>query len=98
VLSQGAAINCPFDLVRTNLQKQAIALAEQPMSTAQIMRLSFSPLSYLRVARQIVASKGVGGLYMGFAFKVAHIGGTGACNAAFIPIFKRLFGIDREVF
>jgi len=35
---------------------------------------------------------------MGFAFKVAHIGGTGACNAAFIPHFKRLFGTEKEIF
>ena len=39
--SLGAALNCPFDLVRTNLQKQAIALAEHPMTTSQILSLSF---------------------------------------------------------
>ncbi|KAL1527482.1 hypothetical protein AB1Y20_016147 [Prymnesium parvum] len=96
--SIGAALNCPFDLVRTNLQKQAIALAEKPMSTAEVLSLTFSPLRYLSVGRQIVAARGVGALYMGLTFKVAHIGGTGACNAALIPYFKRLFGIDREVF
>jgi len=96
--SFGAALNCPFDLMRTNLQKQAIALAEKPMSTAQIVSLSFGPLSYLEVGRQIVNTRGLGALYMGLTFKVAHIGGTGACNAALIPYFKRLFGIEREVF
>uniref|UniRef100_A0A7S2BR69 Uncharacterized protein n=1 Tax=Haptolina brevifila TaxID=156173 RepID=A0A7S2BR69_9EUKA len=95
--SFGAALNCPFDLVRTNLQKQAIALAEHPMTTAQILSLSFSPVAYFNVGRQIVATRGIGALYMGLTFKVAHIGGTGACNAALIPYFKRLFGIEREV-
>ena len=96
--SFGAALNCPFDLVRTNLQKQAIQLAEKPMTSAQIASLSFSPLAYLDVARQIVVSRGVGALYLGLAFKVAHIGGTGACNAVLIPYFKQLFGVEREVF
>ena len=96
--SFGAALNCPFDLVRTNLQKQAIALAEKPMTTTQILSLSFSPVSYFQVAQQIVRTNGIGALYMGLTFKVAHIGGTGACNAALIPYFKKLFGIEREVF
>ena len=96
--SLGAAINCPFDLVRTNLQKQAIALAEHPMSSGQIASLCVSPWAYMSVARQIVATRGVSALYMGLAFKVTHIGGVGACNAALIPYFKRLFGIEREVF
>lgn len=95
--SLGAALNCPFDLVRTNLQKQAIALAEHPMTTTQILSLSFSPVAYFEVAQQIVRTRGIGALYMGLTFKVAHIGGTGACNAAFIPYFKKLFGVDREI-
>ena len=94
--SIGAALNCPFDLVRTNLQKQAIAAAESPMTTGQILSLSFSPVSYFNVGKQIVMARGVGALYMGLTFKVAHIGGTGACNAALIPYFKGLFGMDRE--
>ena len=95
--SFGAAINCPFDLVRTNLQKHAIALAKEPMSTAQIVRLSFSYGAYLEMAQQIVATRGVGALYMGLGFKIAHIGGTGALNAALIPQFKRILGVEREV-
>tara|TARA_B110001452_G_C15198117_1_gene415830 strand:+ start:159 stop:1097 length:939 start_codon:yes stop_codon:yes gene_type:complete len=95
--SLGAAINCPFDLVRTNLQKHAIELAKQPMSSAQILSLAFSPVAYLDMARKIVAARGVGALYMGLGFKIAHIGGTGALNAALIPQAKKLMGIDREV-
>lgn len=96
--SMGAALNCPFDLVRTNLQKQAIAAAEKPMTSAQILSLTFSPISYGRVAAEIVRARGVGALYMGLAFKVAHISGMGACNAAFISVFKKLMGVDRELF
>ena len=95
--SFGAALNCPFDLVRTNLQKHAIALAKEPMTTSQILSLSFSYGAYLDTAKQIVATRGFGALYMGLAFKIAHIGGTGALNAALIPQFKRIFGIEREV-
>ena len=67
------------------------------MTTRQILSLAFSPVAYFEVGRQIVATRGVGGLYMGLAFKVAHIGGTGACNAAFIPYFKRLMGEQQEI-
>lgn len=95
--SLGAAINCPFDLVRTNLQKQAIALANEPMSTGTILRLTFSYGQYFEVAKQIVRANGIGALYMGLTFKVMHIGGTGAMNAAFIPFFKKLMGVDREI-
>lgn len=94
--SLGAAINCPFDLVRTNLQKQAIELAKAPMSTGQIMSLAFSPIAYWKVASQIIAARGIGALYMGLTFKIAHIGGMGAANAMFIPYFKRLFGMSEE--
>ena len=41
-------------------------------------------------------SRGVGALYMGLAFKIAHIGGMGAANAMLIPYFKRLFGMSEE--
>uniref|UniRef100_A0A6T7DMD3 Mitochondrial carrier protein n=1 Tax=Coccolithus braarudii TaxID=221442 RepID=A0A6T7DMD3_9EUKA len=94
----GAAINCPFDLVRTNLQKQAVALAAEPMSRSQIATLAFSPSTYFEVGRQIAYKNGVGALYRGLAFKIAHIGGVGALNAALIPYFKRTFGVRREVF
>jgi hypothetical protein len=96
--SFGAALNCPFDLVRTALQKQAIAAAAKPMSGAQILSLSFSPLAYFEAGRAIYASKGLGALYMGLGFKVLHLGGVGSCNAALIPRFKKWFGIEREVF
>ncbi|KAL3923851.1 MAG: hypothetical protein SGPRY_004094 [Prymnesium sp.] len=69
--SFGALLNCPFDLVRTNLQKQAIAIAERPMTSAEILSLTFSPLRYYSVGRQIVAARGFGALYMGLSFKVS---------------------------
>ena len=83
--------------VRTNLQKQAIALAQQPMSSGQIARLALSPAAYWDTARGIVAARGLGALYLGLGFKIAHIGGTGALNAALIPQFKRILGTEREV-
>jgi hypothetical protein len=73
------------------------ALANEPMSTGTILRMTFSYGAYYEVAAQIVRTSGFGALYMGLAFKVAHIGGTGALNAAFIPYFKKLLGVDREI-
>ena len=67
------------------------------MSTGTILRLTFSYGQYFEVAKQIVRANGIGALYMGLTFKVMHIGGTGAMNAAFIPFFKKLMGVDREI-
>ena len=87
-----------LDLHHTRIgDDDALALAAGPMSTAQILRFVLSPAAYLQTARGIVAARGLGALYMGLTFKIAHIGGTGALNAALIPQFKRLFGVEREL-
>ena len=66
----GACINTPGDTIRSTIQKQVLS---QINSNAAVTSTSF-----LAAGRQIVTSKGVPGLYAGFAFKAFHLGGGGS--------------------
>jgi hypothetical protein len=79
----GAAINTPFDTIRSTLQKRALS----GLIKGQNHKLG---VSLLGVGQDIVSSKGISGLYTGFAFKACHLGGGGALMAFFIPFFKQL--------
>ena len=46
------------------------------------------------VAKEIISSNGIKGLYAGFAFKAIHLGGSGACMACLIPIFSEMMNIS----
>jgi hypothetical protein len=72
----GAAINTPFDTIRSTLQKQVLGSAVEA--------------SFLSTGRSIIASRGAAGLYAGFGFKSLHLGGGGALMAYFVPFFKNL--------
>ena len=43
---------------------------------------------------EIIAQKGVTGLWTGFQFKAVHLGGSGALLAMLIPFFKERLGVD----
>lgn len=74
----GAALNTPFDTIRSTLQKQ-------------VLGSSVVSATFLSTSSAILASKGLGGLYTGFGFKALHLGGGGALMAFFVPFFKNLF-------
>jgi len=81
--------NAPGDVVRSVVQKKSFADPTRPaygISPAGVME-------HLVVAKEIVQSSGVRGLYSGLAFKAAHLGGSGALMAVFIPIFSNMMGI-----
>ena len=46
------------------------------------------------MASEIVAARGIAGLYSGFAFKALHLGGSGAIMAVAVPFFSNLMGIQ----
>ena len=74
----GALINTPGDTVRTVLQKKVLSGAA---GSAEATLLS--------VGRDIVAARGVGGLWSGIVFKACHLGGGGALMALLVPFFKK---------
>lgn len=90
----GAAINTPFDVVRTNLQKRGIVRAASDMPAREVYAMAFSFPEYFGLGKEIVGQNGLAAMYRGFAFKAVHLGGSGACLAFFIPFFQRLIGIQ----
>lgn len=94
--------NCPADVVRTNVQKEAIAAAaaaaaagesaKRPMTFREFAASEFE--SHWRIGRGIVAVKGFGGLYAGYFTKAGHLGGCGALMALLVPRFKLLVGCE----
>jgi solute carrier family 25 2-oxodicarboxylate transporter 21 len=91
----GAAANTPVDVVRTNIQKQALErLGESTVATG---RNAFDPTRLLTVGKEIVSARGAGALYKGFFFKALHMGGSGACVAWLIPVFSKMFGINKAM-
>lgn len=78
----GGALNCPFDTVRTVLQKRVLSAAGKVASGGP---------TFISIGREIVSSRGVGALYAGFGFKSLHLGGGGALMAFLIPFFKKTF-------
>lgn len=94
--------NCPADVVRTNVQKEAIAAAaaaaaardpaRRPLSLREFSASEFE--SHWRVGRSIFAAKGLGGLYVGYFTKAGHLGGCGALMALLVPRFKLLVGCE----
>mmetsp|Transcript_25480 Transcript_25480/g.65840 ORF Transcript_25480/g.65840 Transcript_25480/m.65840 type:complete len:349 (-) Transcript_25480:322-1368(-) len=89
--------NCPADVVRTNVQKQFVAAAAEGGSRAQLKLGEFvrqDVAAHWAVARSIVASKGISGLYVGYGTKAGHLGGCGALMAVLVPRFKEMLGCE----
>lgn len=82
--------NAPGDVVRSVIQKRVFENPSQPA-------YGISPrgvMEHVQVASEIVAARGIKGLYTGLGFKAVHLGGSGALMAAFIPFFADLMGIE----
>jgi solute carrier family 25 2-oxodicarboxylate transporter 21 len=81
--------NAPGDVVRSVVQKKLFQDATRKaygVSPGGVME-------HIAVAREIVAARGIAGLYAGFGFKAMHLGGSGSLMAALVPIFSNMFGI-----
>jgi len=95
----GTVMNCWTDVVRTGIQKQAVA---ETFNTA-IPRPTFGP-AYLMsgvtgvfgTAASIYANRGIPGLYAGFLVKSVYLGGSGALLAILMPRFKAWWGISSD--
>ena len=95
----GTMINCWTDVVRTGIQKQAIAETFNPA----IARPVFGPAYMLSgvsavagTAASIYANRGIRGLYSGFLIKSIYLGGSGALLAILMPRFKTWWGLGSD--
>lgn len=91
----GVVANNPADVTRSIVQKnaiQAIALGGKGASLTGPTGLT----AILNAGSSIVAKRGVGGLYAGFAFKSMHLGGSGALMNFLLPMFRRVLRVEME--
>lgn len=82
--------NTPGDVVRSVVQKRCFTDPE--FKAYGVHPYAF--VKHAKVAGEIIAEKGVIGLWSGFSFKGLHLGGSGALMATFIPIFKDMLGVE----
>lgn len=93
----GTVVNCWTDVVRTVIQKQAIAETFDPAKPKQPMSLSYfvsGVTSVVETAGNIYAHRGIAGLYSGFLIKSLYLGGSGSFLAVLVPRFKKLWGCE----
>jgi len=91
----GVVVNNPADVTRSIVQKkaiQAIALGSSSGGLSGPTGLS----AILGAGSEIVAKRGVGGLYAGFAFKSMHLGGSGALMNFLLPVFRNILQVQVE--
>jgi len=93
----GTMMNCWTDVVRTVIQKQAIADTFDPTKPKQTINLSYlvsGITSVVETASNIYSHRGISGLYSGFLIKSLYLGGSGSFLAVLVPRFKKLWGCE----
>lgn len=91
----GVMMNCWTDVVRSVVQKEAIqATFDKSIPAPSALYLTVNPGPFFGKASEIMASKGIGGLYSGVGVKCVHLGGSGAILAVLVPRFKKMWGCD----
>lgn len=93
----GTVVNCWTDVVRTLIQKQAIAETFDPKIPRPKFNLNycFSGVnSVVSTFGNIYQNRGITGLYAGFAIKSLYLGGSGSFLAVLVPRFKKMWGCE----
>merc|ERR1712032_1155376 len=73
----GTAMNCWTDVCRSVVQKKALADTFDPAIPRPSMLEPLNPGPFFGTASEIMAQKGVTGLYSGVGPKMIHLGGSG---------------------
>merc|ERR1719450_280045 len=87
----GTALNCWTDVCRSVVQKKALADTFDPAIPRPSMMEPLNPGPFFGTASEIMASKGITGLYSGVGPKMVHLGGSGAILAVLMPRFKSMW-------
>ena len=90
----GALFNVPGDLIRTTVQRDALAAHGAPLKPPPFPFLAVG--EFVRTGAHIVRTAGPAALWTGLRWKALHLGGSGALMAAFLPFWKSVLGVDRE--
>lgn len=86
--ASGVAVNCWTDVVRSVIQKKAVADTFNPEIKAPSALTHLSPGPFFKEAATIMGERGIAGLYSGVGPKMVHLGGGGALLAVLMPRFK----------
>merc|ERR1719145_451051 len=87
----GTALNCWTDVCRSVVQKKALAETFDPAIPRPSMMEPLNPGPFFGAAGEIMAAKGITGLYSGVGPKMVHLGGSGAILAVLMPRFKTMW-------
>merc|ERR1740120_611729 len=84
----GTALNCWTDVCRSIVQKKALADTFDPSIPRPSALAPYNPGPFFGTASELMAERGIGGLYAGVGPKMIHLGGSGAILAVLMPRFK----------
>jgi len=87
----GTALNCWTDVCRSVVQKKALAETFDPAIPRPSMMEPLNPGPFFGTASEIMAARGLTGLYSGVGPKMVHLGGSGAILAVLMPRFKTMW-------
>merc|ERR1712039_370890 len=87
----GTAVNCWTDVCRSVVQKKALADTFDPAIPRPSVMEPLNPGPFFATASEIMATKGITGLYSGVGPKMVHLGGSGAILAVLMPRFKSMW-------
>jgi len=87
----GTALNCWTDVCRSVVQKKALADTFDASIPRPSAMEPLNPGPFFATASEIMAQKGLTGLYSGVGPKMVHLGGSGAILAVLMPRFKSMY-------
>ncbi|GAB5358010.1 hypothetical protein AAMO2058_000422200 [Amorphochlora amoebiformis] len=90
----GTTLNCWTDVVRSVIQKEAVAATFDAAKKPDPLLNHINPFYFLYRASMLAQARGLGGLYSGYPVKCVHLGGSGAILAVLVPRFKKMYGVE----
>jgi solute carrier family 25 2-oxodicarboxylate transporter 21 len=87
----GVALNCWTDVVRSVIQKKAITASFDPNSVRPGALEPLNPAPFFKEAGNLMATKGIGGLYAGVGPKMVHLGLGNSILFVLMPRFKSMW-------
>lgn len=87
----GTALCCWADVCRSVVQKKALAETFDASIPRPSVLEPLNPGPFFATAGEIMAQRGITGLYSGVGPKMVHLGGSGAILAVLMPRFKSMY-------